>query len=96
MIGFELASLSELHFLRPLWLLAIPALVLMVWVLKRPGGSLQAWRQVCDEHLLAHLTSGEAKRGSRNALWMLAVGWVVASLALAGPWICPAPCWLLI
>ena len=78
-------ALANLHFLRPLWLLILPLLALMLWLLKQPGGSLEAWKRVCDRHLLVHLSAGRAVRGSLWPLILLGLAWLIGALALAGP-----------
>ena len=76
--------LSAFHFLRPHWLwalLALPAL----WVLWRHRQRRSnVWQGVVDAHLLPHLLErgGKAVRGG---LWMGALGFVIAVVALAGP-----------
>lgn len=77
---------TEFHLLRPLWLLAlVPALILLVllWRRRRAGG--QRWRRVVDAHLLPHLLVGADSAPPRLPLWLLAVGWLLAILALSGP-----------
>ena len=78
-------NLSDFHFLRPYWLLALLPLGFMLWRLRRPSGDGGAWRQVCDPHLLPHLLVHQAGRDSRLLLWLLGLGWLLAVLALAGP-----------
>lgn len=76
--------LTDFHFLRPHWLwalLALPAL----WVLWRHRQRRSnVWQGVVDAHLLPHLLErgGKAVRGG---LWMGALGFVIAVIALAGP-----------
>ncbi|MFG1358385.1 VWA domain-containing protein [Xanthobacter pseudotagetidis] len=74
------------HFLRPEWLLAlVPAALLAVLAWRRIGTGGNAWATLVDAHLLRHLALG-AERGTRK--WPVAVllaGWVLASLAMAGP-----------
>jgi Ca-activated chloride channel family protein len=78
-------ALANLHFLRPEWLLLIPFLALMLWLLRKPGGSLQSWKKVCDDHLLAHLTAGKKVSGSRWPLILVGLAWLIGTIALAGP-----------
>jgi Ca-activated chloride channel family protein len=79
------SGLEEFHFLRPAWLLLVLALVPMWLLLRSPSGSLDAWRRVCDEHLLGYLTAGQDGRVSSWPVALLIVGWLAACLALAGP-----------
>jgi Ca-activated chloride channel homolog len=79
-----MTSLQSLHLLRPHWLwalLALPAL----WALWRARQrNDNVWRGVVDAHLLPHLLE-QGGRAVRGALWMGALGYVIAILALAGP-----------
>ncbi|MEJ2601884.1 MAG: VWA domain-containing protein [Gammaproteobacteria bacterium] len=77
---------AEFQFLRPLWLLAIPAaLALIAWRARRPldAGS---WRAVVDERLRPWVLEdrGEHRR-TRPAAWLAGAIAVLASLAMAGP-----------
>jgi Ca-activated chloride channel family protein len=76
-----------LHFIRPLWLLALPLVVLLPlawrhW--RRPAGD---WARVVDPHLLRWLSVGEgAARQHRSlGIWAAMLVLLVANLALAGP-----------
>ncbi|GAB6041656.1 VWA domain-containing protein [Endothiovibrio diazotrophicus] len=78
--------IEHFHFIRPLWLLALLPLALLLWRLRGRGGALAAWRTVCDPHLLAALTVGsEGEGGGRLPRALLALGWLSAVVALAGP-----------
>ncbi|MEO7052511.1 MAG: VWA domain-containing protein [Rhodanobacter sp.] len=76
--------LHQFHFLNPWWLLALaglPALALPRW--RRDGGQLALSRLV-DPELLPLLLRGDARHRSLP-LWLFALGWLLATLALAGP-----------
>ncbi len=76
---------AELHLLRPLWLLSlVPAAILLILLWRRPAGAL-AWRRLIDAHLLPHLLVGEERSPRRRVLGLLALGWLLVTLALAGP-----------
>jgi Ca-activated chloride channel family protein len=77
--------LSDFHFLRPLWLLALIPLALMLWRLLRAEGDGDAWRGLVDSHLLPRLLSGDTEMTSRLPLALLGLGWLLIVLALAGP-----------
>lgn len=81
------ALLNDLHFLRPLWLLALPPAWLMaLWLARRHarGGD---WSRVIDADLLpALLLDRRAGGRGRWPAWpWLALAWSLAALALAGP-----------
>jgi Ca-activated chloride channel family protein len=79
-----MSALSQLHFLRPLWLLALPLLPLLGWWWMHRRQRETAWRRHVDAHLLPHLLEGGGHRArSTGVAAMLAS--VLAILALAGP-----------
>jgi Ca-activated chloride channel family protein len=76
--------LHQFHFLRPWWLLALaglPLLGLPRW--RRDGGQIALSRLV-DSELLPLLLRGQA-RHRQLPLWLFGFGWLLATLALAGP-----------
>jgi Ca-activated chloride channel homolog len=75
-----------LQWLRPAWLWALlPLLGLLCLLCRQRNHGSRAWEQVCDPHLLKHLRlSGGQGREHLIGLF-LAIGWLVAVLALAGP-----------
>jgi Ca-activated chloride channel homolog len=80
-----LAPLSEFHFLRPLWLLALlPAFAASGWLYyhqKRSGH----WEHVISADLLPLLLDPIPVK-QRSTLPLLAlIGWLLGSLAMAGP-----------
>lgn len=76
-------SLADFHFLRPLWLLALPLVALLPWWWRRAGASSGGWKQVVDAHLLEF----QLQRGRRRRapLLLAMLGATLALLALAGP-----------
>ncbi|MEZ5577180.1 MAG: VWA domain-containing protein [Candidatus Competibacteraceae bacterium] len=77
-------ALSEFHWLRPEWLWALLPLAVIVWRLLRQVRRASAWETQCDPHLLEKLLIQRA-RHQRWPLVLLAVAWVLAVIALAGP-----------
>lgn len=78
-------AISDFHFLRPLWLLALlPALffVRRLWQLDAQGS---AWHKVIDQSLLPYLLNSTKNTSQRLPLYMLMVVWTLSVLALAGP-----------
>ena len=77
-------ALHQFHFLQPAWLLGLLALPLVLWMGVRGDVSHRALSRLADQELLPHLVSGE----SSHARWpsgLLALGWILGVLALAGP-----------
>lgn len=76
---------SSLHFLRPLWLLAlIPAVALCIALWRRKSSGAN-WRRAIAPELLKHLLDQRGERRQRWPFLALLLGWVIASFALAGP-----------
>ena len=78
------AALMQFHFLRPWWLLALLVLPWLLWQAARRGRGLQALSRLVDAELLPQLLQGQAGR-QRLPLGLLALAWLLAVLALAGP-----------
>jgi Ca-activated chloride channel family protein len=77
--------ISQFHFLRPWWLLALlPALALglLLWRQKRRRSQ---WQSLIQPELLRHLLEGSLGKASRWPFAGLMAGWVITSIALAGP-----------
>jgi len=78
-------ALADFHFLRPLALLLVLAVPLF-WLLWRNARThAGAWRSAVDAHLLPHLLERIDGAAGRGGLWLAAVLWTLASIALAGP-----------
>ena len=80
-----LTDLSGLHFLRPLWFLAMVPLPWLLWRLKRLDPGAAVWQGVVDAHLMPYLLVGTDARIRRLPLVLLACGWLLGVTALAGP-----------
>jgi len=81
----EPALLFGIHFLRPLWFLALLPLPWVLWRLGRTNPGAEAWRGLVDAHLLRHLLVEEPGRARPLPLVLLALGWLLGVAALAGP-----------
>ncbi|GMQ77390.1 MAG: VWA domain-containing protein [Gammaproteobacteria bacterium] len=77
--------MGDFHFLRPLWLLALPLGPLLAWSLWRRLHEGVQWREVCDPHLLPHLLVAPSAARRKWPYWTLVVATTLALLALAGP-----------
>jgi Ca-activated chloride channel family protein len=78
------AALHQFHFLQPPWLLGLLALPLLIWFGTRGNASQRALSRLADPALLPHLIGGQA-RHTRAPSGLLALGWILGVLALAGP-----------
>ncbi len=77
--------MSEFHFLRPWWLLALAPAALLAWRLWAAADPSRAWRGVVAPELLPHLLVDGGRRAWLGPTQVLTAGWVVAAVALAGP-----------
>jgi len=81
--------MNQLHFLHPLWLLALFPLALLWWfTVHSKIGSSKAWEKVIDPKLLPLLLSGSDenhKLSESYMKWGLAFIWFIATIALADP-----------
>ncbi len=82
MIDWQTA-LAQFHFLRPWWLLGIPAVLLLALWLKKERAAGGEWRNVIAPPLLELLLDRDG-RGPDLRPWVI-LGGLIASLALAGP-----------
>ena len=79
---------QDCHFLRPMWLLALPVLLAIVVWLARQRARGEDWSQVIDAELLPalQLDNDSSAGGTSARPWpWLAMAWTLAVLALAGP-----------
>ena len=79
--------LNQFHFLRPLWLLALPLLWLLVWWLARRRKNDGDWSVLIDAELLPALRLDAASVAGMRPWSLLTLLWTCVVLALAGP------CW---
>ena len=77
--------MAELHFETPLWLLALVPLALLLWALSnRPTGG-NSWRNIIDKKLQPLLLGEQSTAQRRRWLWLLSIGWLITTIALANP-----------
>jgi len=79
--------MGEFHFLRPLWLVALPVGVVLLWRITRSGTTVGRWRTFVDEALQPFVLTG-AETVYRQHWWLFGgalAAWTLATLALAGP-----------
>lgn len=77
--------IDMLHFIRPLWLFALPAILLLWWLVRRRDASQAEVGHFVAPHLRAALTvNRDARRGVR-AVDGVAIAMIAATIAAAGP-----------
>lgn len=76
---------ETLHFLRPLWLVAIPALLLVWWLVRRRETRRRDVAAVVAPHLREALTVNRQARGRYLAVDGVALAMLMAAFAAAGP-----------
>jgi len=81
--------LSQLHFLQPFWLLALIPLAIVWWlIVQTKVADSKAWAKVIDANLLPLLLTGSNEKHNDSCCFgksLLAIGWIIATLALADP-----------
>ncbi|HLF32072.1 MAG TPA: VWA domain-containing protein [Xanthomonadales bacterium] len=74
------------HFIRPLWLAALPLAVLLPWWWRRSRQPSGDWERICDPHLLRWLSHHDGSDARvRSGHWLAGLALAIAALALAGP-----------
>ncbi len=76
---------DQLHFLRPLWLLALIPLLPLIFLLWRQQKNAGQWQQLIAPHLLPFLLEGKTVKTPRGYLLVLLFAWILSTIALAGP-----------
>jgi Ca-activated chloride channel family protein len=79
------AMVNDFHFLRPAWLLSLMPMVLLLASLYSRRWRQGTWSRVVDPHLLRQLLVAREGRARRWPMALLALGWLVAATAMAGP-----------
>jgi Ca-activated chloride channel family protein len=77
--------LADFHWLRPAWLLAIPLVIAVVVLLARRRLGAGNWGNIIDPALMPYVLSRTPGRGIDHRWWLLGLGGIIASAALAGP-----------
>ena len=76
---------AEFHFLRPDWLWALPAVLLLTFALARRQLAPGNWQRIVDPALVPHVLSRRQMKGMSHRWWLAALGGILATVALAGP-----------
>jgi len=77
--------LTDFHWLRPEWLLAIPVVLIAAVLFLRGRLSAGNWQAVIDPQLLPFVLSRDPGRGVDHRWWLFGLVGVIAAVALAGP-----------
>ncbi len=77
-------GLTEIHFIRPLVLLALPVVLFIIWLLIRNRTKDDGWAKICDPHLLDAIKIESAGKGSKWALLLYPIS-LITLIAIAGP-----------
>ncbi|MCP3870153.1 MAG: VWA domain-containing protein [Gammaproteobacteria bacterium] len=77
--------MSQFHFIRPEWLLALVPLAALLWFLYHRKRSAGNWKHACDPVLLHFLQRNDPGPVSRRPVLWIGMGGLLSILALAGP-----------
>lgn len=77
--------ISQLHFLRPWWLLAIVPVILVALFLWYQKHNARSWQQMVAPELLQYLLDGQTTRIRPWQIIALLLAWIISCIALAGP-----------
>lgn len=77
--------ISQFHFLRPLWLIALAPVVVIALLLWYQKHTAKQWQQMVAPELLKYLLDGQTTRINPWQLLVLLLAWIISCFALAGP-----------
>ena len=77
--------ISEFHFLRPLWLLAVPLVWWMVFMLRKKWWQKGDWDREVESHLLEFLATSPSQHKRKLLPWVMCLAGTLLLLSLAGP-----------
>ncbi|MDP2607465.1 MULTISPECIES: VWA domain-containing protein [unclassified Oceanobacter] len=77
--------MTSFHFLRPEWLWLLLPAALLLWQNHRRQLQSGQWQTLMDPQLLDYMVEQQPAQGRRPGLIWLALGWLLATLAMAGP-----------
>jgi len=77
---------ESFHFLQPDWFYLLIPLAVILLLLKPNAGGKDSWQKVIDKDLLPWLkVKSTGSASSRLPVWLLGMGWLVSTIALANP-----------
>ncbi len=77
--------ITELHLLRPWWLLALIPLLVLIVMLWGQKPKLRGWSEICDQHLLPYLPHSQGEKKQFFSFLCLLFSFIFMIIALAGP-----------
>jgi Ca-activated chloride channel family protein len=77
--------IESLHFIRPLWLIALPVIALVWWLVRRRDASQVMVGHFVAPHLREALTVNRNARRGLRAIDGVAIALLATSIAAAGP-----------
>ncbi len=77
--------ISEFHFLRPIWLLAVPLVWWMVFLLRKKWWQKGDWDGEVEPHLLEFLATSHSQHKRKLLPWVMCLAGTLLLLSLAGP-----------
>jgi len=77
--------ISQFHFLRPWWLIALAPVVIVALLLWYQKHNARSWQQMVAPELLHYLLDGQTTRIKPWQLIALLLAWIISCIALAGP-----------
>lgn len=77
--------IADFHFIRPSWLLALLPCLLLVLAIRRQADTSRQWRGIIAPHLLPFLLHGENRKARFQPWELIAAGWALLVVAIAGP-----------
>ena len=76
---------DDFHFLRPEWLLTLPFIAMIIWLLMRRQLVPGSWQAIIEPALAPFVLSTGQSKNLNYRWWLMLVGALLAALALAGP-----------
>nr|WP_297349385.1 VWA domain-containing protein [uncultured Glaciecola sp.] len=73
------------HFIRPEWLIAIIPLLIIALLLTKIASKQSGWQGIVSSHLYQHLVVAKDKKSYKPPFYLVALVWVLACVAMAGP-----------
>jgi len=77
--------METFHFLRPAWLLVLPAALLLAWIVARREDVRSRWRGIIAPHLLEHLVVDPRARWHIRPVYATVMAIMLGAIAAAGP-----------